>query len=70
MQSNRAREIHGGCSQEEEVQDEDAQPSGWRMEARCSGAERLSPLRCSKAASHGLPVVRLVQGPRRRRRRL
>ena len=34
------------------------------------GAQRLPALRQRQAAAHGVPVLRLVQGPRRRRRRL
>ena len=61
---------HDGRSQEEEVEVEDPQPPRRRLEARRPVAQRVPALRHRQAAAHGLPDVRLVQGPRRRRRRL
>ena len=63
-------ETHDGRSQEEEVEVEEPQPSRRRLEARRPGAQRVPTLRRGEDPAHGVPVVRLVQEPRRRRRRL
>ncbi len=61
---------HRGRSQEEEVQVEVPEPSLRRVEARQPGPQHVPALRERQAPAHGLPALRLVQEPRRRRRRL
>jgi hypothetical protein len=63
-------ETYGGRSQEEEVKDEDRQPSRWLVASQRSGAQHLPALRIGQASSHGVPHLRLVQEPHRHRRRL
>ena len=46
------------------------QPPRRRVEARRSGPQHVPALRQRQDAAHGVPVLRLVQEPRRRRRRL
>jgi hypothetical protein len=64
------RSTNGGRSQEEDIQDEDPQPSCERLEAERPGAQQLPALRLSEVASRGLSQLWLVQGPRRDRRQL
>src|SRR5690349_1031210 len=61
---------HHGCSQEEEVEVEDAQPPRRQLAPGRAVAQHLPALRRRQAAAHGVPQLRLVQGPRRDRSRL
>jgi len=55
---------------EEEVEDEDAQPPRGLVASQRPGAQHLPALRGGQAAAHGVSLLRVVQEPRRRRRRL
>ena len=59
-----------GRTEEEEIEDEEPQPSRRGVEARCSGAKHLPSVRQCQDATHRVPIVRVVQEPRRHRRRL
>src|SRR5262249_50055844 len=59
-----------GRPQEEEVEVEEPQPPRRRVAAGRAGAQHLPPLRQRQAAPRRVPELRLLQGPRRCRRRL
>ena len=60
---------HGGRSQEEEVEVEDPHAQGLELAPRCAVAQRVPALPRSQTSAHRLRNLRLVQGPRGRRRR-
>ena len=59
---------HDGRSQAEDVEVEVPQPSRRRLEALGPLAQHVPALRRGQAAAHRVPDLRLVQGPRGRRR--
>jgi len=63
-------ETHGGRSEEEEVEVEEPQHPRRCLEAGYPGPQHLPALWQREDPAHGLPVVRLVQEPRRHRRLL
>jgi len=54
-----------GCSEEEKVENEVAEPPGGRLEARRTVAQPLPALWFGQVAPHGVQRLRLVQEPRR-----
>lgn len=64
------RKVNDGRSEEEDIEVEDPEPTGERLEAQRAGTQPVPALRQRQDAAHRVPVVWLVSRPRRRRRRL
>ena len=59
-----------GCPEEEDLEDEDPEPSRQRVAAQGTGAEHLPEVQRSEDPAHGLRLVRLVPRSLRHRRQL